>query len=261
MQHRIKSLLQRIIGVLPRCISVAKLCRLYYDYCYGDNNCNIRTNGENRVLKRYLPGCKIVFDIGANVGVWTQEALRIEPDLRVYCFEPGQSAFSQLQKNYGNDHRVICNNLGMGSEKEKRRLYNCPTSSEKNSLYQRPELLEKKIDSEWVLVDTVDNYCRENAIDYIDLIKIDVEGNELNVLKGMQATLAQEKVGIIKFEYGGTFIDAGILLRDIFQFVNNYHYTFFKILPHKLLPVDKYQQQYENFQYQNWLITKMFNGK
>lgn len=118
--------------------------------------------------------------------------------------------------------------------------------------------LETPKREEQVQIDTIDNYCYENQIQQIDLLKVDVEGHELEVFKGMSRMLKEERVKIIQFEYGGCNIDAKVLLKDIFEYFEGSNYSFYKIYPKTIERIDRYDQRLENFQYSNYLI--ILNG-
>ena len=60
----------------------------------------------------------------------------------------------------------------------------------------------------------------------------------------------------IQFEYGGTYIDAHLLLKDIFWLLTSYGYRLHKICPHELRMVDHYERRLENFQYKNWVALR-----
>lgn len=90
----------------------------------------------------------------------------------------------------------------------------------------------------------------------IDLLKLDVEGHELDVLKGAKHMLAQGQIKRIHFEYGGTYIDARILLKNFFDLLLPLGYRCYKIYPNSLHLVERYDQVLENFQYSNWLAIK-----
>ncbi len=89
----------------------------------------------------------------------------------------------------------------------------------------------------------------------IDLVKVDVEGHELEVFKGAAGMLAQGKIKRIQFEYGGCNIDSRVLLKDLFEFLLPYGYAFYKVFPRELRRVPRYDQRLENFQYQNWVAA------
>jgi hypothetical protein len=85
---------------------------------------------------------------------------------------------------------------------------------------------------------------------------LDVEGHELEVLRGSTEMLSQGRIGTVQLEYGGCNIDARVLLKDIFAFMEPFGYAAHKILPAGLKFVRRYDQRLENFQYQNWVFLK-----
>ena len=235
-----------------------RLAKRYVDLHNGENNADIKTNGEFHFIQQYLPRCEIVFDIGANVGHWTSLALKINPAARVHCFEPSRDAFEQLQLNRfpGN---VVCNNFGMSSSSRQAKMFAFDKHNTMNSLYARKGLDNLGLSmqhEENIVLDTVDRYCLEHGIEFIDLVKMDVEGHEIEVCKGMTRMLSSGQIGTIQFEYGGCNIDARVFLKDIFAFFTGYAYSFYKIYPKELRLVPRYDQRLENFQYQNWAIIK-----
>lgn len=226
--------------------------RLVFDH-RGENNCEIDTNGEMLALKKYLCENDVVFDVGANVGDWTKTVLGIIPNAKVYCFEPGRSTFSKLEQNIDSKN-VVFNNFGLGSANEEKAFYIFDNDSTVNSLYLRDELVDKnKVVTEKVAIKKLDDYCSDNKIQKIDFLKIDVEGNEMEVLKGAKRMLEENNIKIIQLEYGGTYIDAGILLKDVFDFFKDFSFSFYKILFNEIQPV-RYAKDLENFQYCNYLI-------
>jgi FkbM family methyltransferase len=235
---------------------VYSLCKHYVDRYNGQNNHNIEENGELRLLQLLLPHCTTVFDVGANVGNWSALALKINPRLKIHCFEPGRAAFEQLQERGG----AIFNNLGLSSEPAEMKLWIFTESATTNSLYKRQGLedgwgLSEPKQAETVRLDTVDAYCQRLGITEIDLMKVDVEGHELEVFKGAAAMLAQSRIKRVQFEYGGCDIDARVLLKDFFEMFSSYGYTLHKIFPDGPRPVHRYDQRLENFQNQNWLAV------
>jgi len=250
-----------ILRQLPRSHFLFRVCRRFVDNYRGDNNEDIATNGELSVLRQHLPGARVVLDIGANVGNWAHLALSINPTVALHCFEPSQRTFEVLAaRRFPNS--VRCINAGCGAVAGTKTLYVLQDCDGANSLFQRHgvEVRSAKPEprEEQVRVVTVDGYCEENQCGEIDFIKIDVEGYELEVFKGMTKCLHTGRVRVVQFEYGGTYIDARILLMDIWDFVlsANPHYDFFKILPRGLEAVPRYSQTLENFQYSNWLIVR-----
>lgn len=225
--------------------------RISYDH-RGENNCDIVTNGEMNVLEKYLKDEEVVFDVGANTGEWSEIVLKINPKTKVHCFEPSQKTFQRLTEKFGQNSGIVLNNVGFGSEKAKKSFYVYSNDSTVNCLYERD--LNVRAETEEVLIDTLDNYCREKNINKIDFLKIDVEGNEFEVLKGSRDMLEKNKIKIIQLEYGGTYIDAKVWLKDVWDYFYDFNYTWHKILYNKLELIKKYDQSLDNLQYANYLL-------
>lgn len=234
-------------------------CKNYINAFDGENNGNIKTNGEFRVMKQLLPTSKIVFDIGANVGSWTLLALSINPNLNVHCFEPCSDAYNKLSRN-NFPSNVILNNTGISSKSNQTEIYLFEGKSPLNSLYQREGLenlnIQKPNKTESITLETLNDYCTRNNIFKIDFIKIDVEGHELDVLNGGRHLFEENRIQTIQFEYGGCYIDARVFLKDIFYFFKDLNYDLFKIFPNEVKHVARYSQSLENFQLQNWLAKQ-----
>lgn len=65
--------------------------------------------------------------------------------------------------------------------------------------------------------------------------------------------ISNKKIKNIQFEYGGTYIQAGIFLKDIFIYLQEKDYKIYKIFPKNIVLVDKYEENLENFQYSNYI--------
>lgn len=249
---------ERLKALLPRNTFLYRFCKFYVNCYNAENNDNINTNGELRLMRTILPHCNIVFDVGANIGDWTALALDLNPSLRIHAFEPSKATFQRLMaRNFKGS--VTCSNLGLSSTLGEKILYVFDDCAGTNSLYKRQGLedgcgLKEQQRAETVQMDTLDAYCERTKVQAIDFMKVDVEGHELEVFKGGVGMLRQGKIKHIQFEYGGCNIDARMLLKDIFDFFTPYGYVFYKIFPRELRHVPRYDQRLENFQYQNWIV-------
>ena len=129
-----------------------------------------------------------ILDIGANVGLYTailgkgagNEGL-------VYAFEPDPENFSFLLKTIAanklsNTHAV---QAAAASQAGRMRLFTSSDNRGDNRLYEN-ELSDGCVDVEVICVD---DFLRENFLDTIDLIKIDVQGFEAEVLAGLEHTI------------------------------------------------------------------------
>lgn len=249
-----------LLCVPPYNRTLYRLCKRYCDRYNAENNSDLCTNGELRFMQRMLPSCQTVFDVGANTGDWTARALRINPRLRVHCFEPSRTTYQRLVAR-GLPDSVICNGFGLSSAPGTRMLHVFSAGAGMNSLYRREGLedahgLSPQENTEAVEVDTLDRYCNERNILSIDFLKLDVEGHELEVCKGALGMLGTGRIKFVQFEYGGCNIDARVLLKDLFLFFDQLDYALYKIYPDCLVEQTRYDQRLETFQYQNWVAVK-----
>jgi FkbM family methyltransferase len=252
--------LDRLARVWPENPHVHAACQRYVNRFRGENNDAIETNGELRFMRDRLASCHKVFDVGANVGDWARLALSVNPGTRLYCFEPSRFTFQKLVANEF-PAGVSCHNVGLGSAAGDTTLFVFEEGSGMNSLYPRSGLedgwnIAPQSRTEAVRIETLDGFCREHGIDRIDFLKMDVEGHELDVLAGATDLLARGAIGVIQFEYGGCNIDSRTFLHDFFAFFQARSYTLHKIFPDRLVPIVRYDQRLDDFQYQNWVAMR-----
>lgn len=235
-----------------------KLCRQFVDHSAGDNDGLIARNGERLLAGHVLPRCKTVFDVGANVGDWTRLALDINPDLRVHSFEPTPAIYERLTQR-GLPDSVTLVPMGLSHTPGEHSIVVPKRDCGMTSLHGRPSLddcaLADETESAIVRLTTADAYIQEAGLDRIDLMKIDVEGHELSVLRGAERSLAAGRIGLIQLEYGGAYIDARAMLLDIFGLLKPHGYRLFKLYANGLRPATGYDPRFETFRYSNWVAA------
>lgn len=130
----------------------------------------------------------VILDIGTNIGsTLLQFANKIGPEGKVYGFEPDSENYANCMYNIGlnNFKNVSVDNIGLGSASGEFLLsIDCESNRGGNRIVANPNASAKKIK-----VDTLDSWVEKNNIKKCDLIKIDVEGYEMNVLEGGLATI------------------------------------------------------------------------
>lgn len=224
----------------------------------------IKNTGEIEIIEKFIAPGNIVFDIGAYIGLWTKRLLKTysNSNIKVHLFEPIPSIYIKLIQNldyYLGTEMIIPNNCGIGSKEEARILYYYEDAPSWSTFYRRFEVENqynlnppKEIP---VLTTTLDNYSRRTGIKHIHFLKIDVEGGELDVLHGAQKLLKRGRIDYIQFEYGGTFLDAGITLKQVFEYLKQFKYEIFRISKGNLNYLKEFLPYYENFEYTNYLAV------
>jgi FkbM family methyltransferase len=260
--------MNRAFRDLPRVSVLQRIAQRYVDHCNGDQDGDMRTNGECEVIRRFAPGSHTVFDVGANKGDWASEVLALNSEVSLHCFEPTQAAFRLLSARFSNPRSTIrLNQFGLGSVSGNRSAFLYGDADGGNSFYRRDPLSgngRTQAIEERVSVSTLTDYCEKNVIERIDLLKIDVEGHEIEVLRGGKSLFEKRAIAAVQFEYGGTFVQPRVLLRDCFEFFAEHHYHLYKVFPNELRPVKAYDERLESFRYSNWLAvpsSRLIDGR
>ena len=164
---------------------------------------------QKRIIK-YLNKFKINYfiDVGAHKGEFLNHILKIKCK-KIYCFEPQKEIFTVLSKKYKNNKKVELFNIGLG-DKNSTRMLNVNKLSltstflkSKNTLFSKLKnfVLNSKdsyVDKYSVKTKKIDDIFINKKIENI-FLKIDVEGFELNVLKGSKKLL-KRKVSYVLVE-------------------------------------------------------------
>ncbi len=225
---------------------------------------DVWTSGEHNVLDYVRKhhgkkGHPVIFDVGANKGQYTKSLLKFfhGHDVEIHCFEPGYETFRILTQEIGGHGNITLNNFGLSSTKTQSTLYYDNAGSGLASLYKRQlDYFNIEFDkSENVMLDTLDNYVSAKTIGAIDLLKIDVEGNELNVLEGAEGSLSAGKIRAIQIEFGGCNIDSRTFIRDFWNLLHK-DFVMYRIMKNGFVEIPKYYETIEIFTCTNFFFAK-----
>jgi FkbM family methyltransferase len=165
-----------------------------------------------------------IFDVGANKGDYALTiAQKLQENEIVYCFEPSKNTFDLLVNNVRNKKNIVTFNFGFGVKNEFLTLFSDKPGSGMASVYKRRlDHFNTHMDlSEKIYLTTLDSFCKERGITHINLLKLDVEGHELNVLSGATDLINSQSIDFIQFEFGGCNIDSRTYFQDFFYFLND----------------------------------------
>ncbi len=139
-----------------------------------------------------------IIDIGTNIGIFSIYAASTSNNTKVYSYEPMPKTYNLLLENIKLnklDNKILPFQLGVGSKKEKRRLF-LAGGSPFHSLYSTMENTEFLDISVISLKDIFDN----NHIGYCDILKSDCEGAEFEIFYNTPDEYF-EKIKEIRLEY------------------------------------------------------------
>lgn len=189
-----------------------------------------------------------VLDVGACHGDWTTNFLLKSPMSKVYAFEPNAQSFIALDNRFKGDFRVKVENVALWSSVTQVDIYENPEKPFLTSNFNR-KLPDKLVDENSnvqrkIVTTTIDEYCLKNGVKPT-LIKLDVEGAELEVLKGATNTLKFAKV--VEFEFGGANVDSRTFFRDFWEFFRSAEFTLHRMTPNGTRTIGIYSEDLEYF--------------
>ncbi len=210
-----------------RAIAVAALHVLGYG-----NASSHAYSGEEWFVRRVIArnNIRTIIDVGANVGQYAS-VLAAHSKGPIYSFEPLSSSFEELKKNAPSQVHPF--RYAISDSAGSLKLYARREKSEQATLHQ--ELVTATTVVETVPVITLDAFIKEHAVKDIDLVKIDTEGHEMEVLKGMQELLASAPPRFIQFEFGGAHLKRGHTLHHFQKLLPGYE--LFRLMPHGMVRI------------------------
>lgn len=203
-------------------------------------------------MKANLPAAQVIFDVGANVGEWSINAADRWPLASIHAFEPSASTFATLEAAT-TGLRVTCVKQALSDQSGRVELHEVPGLPGLSSLHARDLSTHgmKMTASEDVTAVTLDEYCTEHGVTAIDIVKLDVEGHELAVLRGARNLLEHRRIKFIQFEFGGTNIDSRTYLRDFVDLLGA-DFRIYRLLADGVEPL-QYSEREEVFVTTNYL--------
>lgn len=143
----------------------------------------------------------IVFDVGANLGQSAKTYLSRLPSAHIFCFEPISVTFDQLVQTFKDNNQVHCFQCALGSSQGMGQMLSQGTSSMNHLLdVSEIENIEEAVEN--VEIQKLDQFCDSYRINHINYLKIDTEGNDLEVLKGAAKMLAEQRIDLVEVEAG-----------------------------------------------------------
>lgn len=219
----------------------------------GIDNFSNTEYSEKRCLQEVIGNKEkpILLDIGANVGMWSKLALQVNPNAKIFSFEPQRKSFAKLKEITG----ISAYNVGCGSTHTKLTLYDrADTPLQTHSSFCKGVIdhLNKGMIQEKCDIITMDWFIQEHKLPKIDLMKIDVEGFELEVLKGAINSLKKGLISAIQFEFNAMNVFQRVFFKDFYDLLSGFY--LYRLLPKGKIPLRHYDPAlHELFTYQNIL--------
>ena len=144
----------------------------------------------------------MIFDVGANAGIYSLAALDAQPDAVVHAFEPTPEIAAHLRETTARNglnnlhvHEAVV--LTENGQAALKRFRGEPGANEGMNFISTQF---GESGAERVRTVCLDQFCRDHAIDRIDLLKLDIQEHEHSALKGAERLLRNGRIGLIFME-------------------------------------------------------------
>jgi len=188
-------------------------------------------------------GINTVLDVGANNGQFARLARAVFPSADIYSFEPLPDCFAALRSALPGDTKFFPFECGIGSQEQKLeffRSFHSPSSS-----FLKMEELHKKAfpytkggqskESIPVQVKTLDGSLADRKLAGNILLKIDVQGYEMEAIEGAKGIMAKTKIAILEMSFA-TLYAGQPLFHDVYEKMHELGFRFHGSLAQMLHP-------------------------
>jgi FkbM family methyltransferase len=195
-----------------------------FDLCISENDgseyyyLGFYEIGTLDIMRNCLKAGDVFVDIGSSVGLMSITASFVVGEKgKVLSFEPDTKRYSDLLNSISTNKRtnIKTYNFGLGSEKKSIKLYKdrCSPSMIKGNNNAFSEIVE---------IRTIDEVLKIEKVCKVDFVKIDVEGFEIEVLKGAKHLLSQSNAPMLCIECSRITNKNSINFPEaIFDFIKN----------------------------------------
>lgn len=214
---------------------------------------SFETSSEYHIMKtvifKVLPSSSLVLDIGANTGGYSGLLSEHFDQDMIHSFEPNPNCAQGLRDKLKND----VHSIAIGSESGRFSFYRYKDDlhSEHGSIRRESLFLDKEIEEVEVKVVRLDDFIKDNQLPTPSFVKIDTEGNDLEVIKGMGEL--KNKIKFIQFEFNDMYVYSRVFLRDFYEELEGFN--LYRIGRNGLVDISIYSPFYEVFRYQNILAV------
>ena len=231
---------------------------MYSHQKLGKNLFDIYSNGELTIAKKIIANFTnpTIFDIGANIGDWSSAILEVSPEAEITIFEPNPNLYINLTERFKLNSNVGLEKLALNHQEDVISFYlNDSLDAHGNNSIYNHYYLEPSSQKVEVKCVSLDRYCEDNNIANINFIKADIEGAEINLLRGASRMLQQKKIDFLQIEYNQTWIQANGSLLEVFEICKLNNYSLYRIAPRGLIKISFYTYTLEDFVFQNLLMV------
>tara|TARA_B100002051_G_C16544750_1_gene539399 strand:+ start:48 stop:836 length:789 start_codon:yes stop_codon:yes gene_type:complete len=144
----------------------------------------------------------IIFDVGAHIGNTVKKYKSVFPNSKIFAFEPSEKPYQRLLDIFKNDKEILISHYALSNNCNIKTLF-LSSSNNLNSL-KKPNKRAWGFDKKQTIkveTNTINHFCAKNIIKHINILKLDVQGSELDVLEGAKSMLLSQKIDLVYIEW------------------------------------------------------------
>ncbi|MFA5792091.1 MAG: FkbM family methyltransferase [Candidatus Paceibacterota bacterium] len=200
--------------------SNSELFKSTLEFCEGLSR-RAKANSMFTLLAKIFNDNCIFIDVGAYVGDFTEAMLKYFPLAKGFLFEPTKSSYELLKNKFDNKSNINIVNCALDIETGHKKFFETKDSAQ-NSILQFESKNIYFNESE-IEINTLDNFFFNlKGVERIDLIKIDTQGNDLNILTGgldiikkYSPAILTEFIFIPLYKNQGSYFDQLMFLNNL----------------------------------------------
>lgn len=181
---------------------------------------------------------QIILDVGAHIGQTCERYNGLFPGAHIYSFEPFLQTFEQLKTNVSKLGNATPIPYAIGKTEGVREFYSNSASytnslfaaTDEAALWVEPFEQIRNVGKTQVSTTTLDKFCHQYHIEQIDILKLDVQGGELEAFQGAVGLLERQAIQLIYTETMFVPVYSGQpLFHDLSAFLAKYGYGLYNL--------------------------------
>jgi FkbM family methyltransferase len=239
-----------------------RLGRKLYTAARGEGMNAIETNGEKALIEQAIAAFPEAapfraWDVGANLGEWTDlvlaTAARQKLAAKILMFEPTPTAFASLSEKYAGNGAAEIKQVALSSKAGSAEFEVVGSHAGTNSLNVTGAPAGSMISV--TLASGAEVHAAAGGGE-IHLIKIDTEGHDLEVLRGLEALLETRAVAIVQFEYNWRWLVNGSSMRAAMLLADRHGYRLGRVAPDGLEIYEGWNAELDRFFETNYALVR-----